>query len=94
MLYTVNVQVECDVDDAYAIRRHAQRLISPGLQNPAADPFTVEATKTTEHCLSVILGSTAVGNALRGVGATVDGLEIIGPYVQVDQVQAIRFDSD
>ncbi|HEX4016501.1 MAG TPA: hypothetical protein VHX15_07150 [Frankiaceae bacterium] len=95
MIYTVNMQVECDVDDAYAVRRHAQRWLSPEVQGPDADKWIAEYTKTTEHCLSVILGkSQMVSDALRGVGASVDGLEVIGQSVQVDQVRANEFEED
>ena len=89
MIYTVNMQVECDVDDAFAIRRHAQRLLATEVQGPDADKWIAEYTKPTEHCLAAILGrSQIVHDALRDVGASVDGLEVIGQYIQVDQIHA------
>ncbi len=94
MIYTVNVQVSCDVDDAYAIRRHAQRLVGRAVHGPDADKWIGEYTKTTEHCLSVILGSAEVADALRAAAAPVDGLDVTGVYVQVDQVRLQPFDED
>jgi hypothetical protein len=94
LIYTVNMQVSCDVDDAYAIRRHAQSLIAPGVQGLDANKWIAEYTKTTEHCLAVILGSPEAAEALRAVGASVDGLEVTGVYVGVDQIHADEFDED
>ena len=88
MIYTVNMQVSCEVDDANAIRRHAERLLGQTVPGPDADKWIGEYTKTTEHCLSVILGSEAIAGALRASAAPVDGLDIVGVYVQVDQVRA------
>ena len=66
----------------------------PECEVPDADKWIAEYTKTTEHCLSVILGSPEAAEALRAVGASVDGLEVSGVYVGVDQIHAQPFDED
>ncbi len=95
MIYTVNIQVECDVDDAYAVHGHAEHLLTPEVQGPDAKKWIAEYTKTTEHCLATILGrSQILSDALREVGVSVDGLEVIGHGVQVDQIHANEFEED
>ena len=94
MIYVVNMQVSCDVDDAYAVQRHARNMLASRVFGPDADHWINEYTKTTEHCLSVILGSPEAAAALRAVGAAVDGMDIIGQGVPVDQIVAEPFDSD